>query len=123
MTTRTRIGLAVIVLIPFLVTESHGDFLIYHLEGVRVARPGAGGMPQGGPGMQPPGPGAMGNPGGGDSSGGLQIILQGKIESKGGIVSFTSTIESDGISLMKPRNRRKKNEKLPITIIVSVGLG
>jgi len=40
-----------------------------------------------------------------------------------GIVSLTSTMESDGITLMNPRNRRKKKAKLPMTIIVSVGLG
>ena len=36
-----------------------------------------------------------------------------------GIVSLTSTIDSDGISLMKPRNRMKNQAKLP-TMIVDV---
>ena len=41
----------------------------------------------------------------------------------GGSVSLTSTTESDGITRMNPRNRRKNQAKLPMTIIVSVGLG
>jgi hypothetical protein len=36
---------------------------------------------------------------------------------------LTSTIESDGISLMKARKSRKKKAKLPAMMVVSVTVG
>jgi len=39
------------------------------------------------------------------------------------MVSFTSTIDSDGISLMKPRNSRKNHAKLATMIDVPIATG
>jgi hypothetical protein len=40
-----------------------------------------------------------------------------------GRVSFTSTIDIDGITRMKPRKSRKKNPKLPMVSVLSTSAG
>jgi hypothetical protein len=39
------------------------------------------------------------------------------------MVSFTSTIDIDGITLMNPRKRRKNQAKLPMTMPLSTSVG
>ena len=51
------------------------------------------------------------------------MVAMARPSSAAGSVSFTSTIESDGMTRMKPRKSRKKNAKLPMTIIESVAEG
>src|SRR5215467_12197890 len=49
--------------------------------------------------------------------------ISGRYRHGGGSVSLTSAIDMAGMSLMKPRKRRKKKAKLPTVIVVSTRAG